>query len=290
MKMARYISLEVVAVNCWVRNILINFLPDLWIINNSIRPAIARLCGMKCGKRVVLQKGIFYGNPKNVYLGDKSVICRGSFLDGFDKIVIGKNVAIAFGATMITSTHEMGTRDQRTGKLFGSPVVIGDGVWVGAQVTIAPGVEIGAGSIISAGAAVMYSAPPNSLIAGVPAKVVSQLEHEPEAVPSQEPVAEQAVPVVQAAITETAAKAPAEARDGEMTKLQFYSELEFLLELKPGSLKGTESLGDLPWNSMTILAFIATADSALHEMVSPSTLAGCQTVSDLVDLFPNKIL
>jgi acetyltransferase-like isoleucine patch superfamily enzyme len=104
MKFDRYVKLEMTAFSCWIRNLIINCLPDLWIINNGIRPMLAQMCGMKCGSKVVLQKGIFYGNPSNVKLDDKSVVCRGSFLDGYDKIVIGKKVAIAFGATLITST------------------------------------------------------------------------------------------------------------------------------------------------------------------------------------------
>jgi hypothetical protein len=150
-------------------------------------------------------------------------------------------------------------------------------------------VEIGSGSIISAGAAVMYSVPPNSLVAGVPAKVAAQLESEPEVGRVQEMAAEPASTPVQGGIADVAAKTAMEARNGTMTKAQFYSELEFLLELRPSSLKGTESLDDLPWNSMTILAFIAMADSELHEVASPSTLATCRTISDLVNLFPNKI-
>jgi maltose O-acetyltransferase len=290
MKLNQYYELERGTASRWIQNFLINLLPDLWIINRCVRPFIARLCGMKCGFGVILQKGIFYGNPKNVQIGIKSVVCRRSFLDGFDKIIIGNNVAIAFGATIITSTHEMGPPQKRTGKLYGSPVVIGDGVWVGARVTIAPGVEIGAGSIISAGAALMYSVPANSLVSGVPAKIIAQLGIESGAEGIKDLTAEPEVPSIQESMVSAPATASIGGKDGVMTKSQFYSELEFLLELRPGSVKGTESLGDLPWNSMTILAFIAMADSELHEVASPTTLADCKTVSDLMNLFPGRII
>jgi acyl carrier protein len=75
-----------------------------------------------------------------------------------------------------------------------------------------------------------------------------------------------------------------------MTKAEFYSEFELLLEQEPGSIYGTESLADLSgWDSMAVLSFIAFADSKLGETVQPSALVACRTVQDLVNLFPGKI-
>jgi acetyltransferase-like isoleucine patch superfamily enzyme len=175
MKVSQYFEFERVSVNRILRNFLINFLPDLFIINHIVRPALARLCGMNCAPGVKLEKGIFYGNPKNVSIGRKCGISRGAFLDGYEKIIIGNNVGVAFQVTFITSTHELGSEEQRLGKGRGKPIVIGDGVWIGARAIIGPGVEIGAGSMIAAGAAVMSSVPPNSLVAGVPGRVITRL-------------------------------------------------------------------------------------------------------------------
>jgi maltose O-acetyltransferase len=158
-----------------IRNVAINGWPDLFLVNRFLRPAAARLCGMMCGPKVTLQKRIFYGNPTNVCIGDYSCIGRGVFLDGFSRITIGKRVFIAFQTTLITSAFEGGSEQGRTGEVVGKPIVIGDGVWVGAGALIGPGVTIGEGSIIAAGAALMCSVPPNSLVAGVPGRVVARL-------------------------------------------------------------------------------------------------------------------
>ena len=130
---------------------------------------------MKCASGVTLQKGIFYGNTKNVSVGHKCCICRGAFLDAFDKIIIGNNVAISFQVTLITSSHGIGAEKNRVGELFGKPIIIGDGTWVGARSIIGPGTEVGAGSMLSAGCALMHSVPANSLVAGVPGKVITRL-------------------------------------------------------------------------------------------------------------------
>ena len=75
-----------------------------------------------------------------------------------------------------------------------------------------------------------------------------------------------------------------------MTKAEFYSEFELLLEQEPGTIQGTESLTDLSgWDSMALLSFIAFADTTLGETVSPSSLAACRNIQDLVNMFPGKI-
>ena len=51
-------------------------------------------------------------------------------------------------------------------------IKIGANCWIGSKVTILDNVEIGAGSIIAAGAVVNKSFPANSIIGGVPAKLL----------------------------------------------------------------------------------------------------------------------
>jgi acyl carrier protein len=75
-----------------------------------------------------------------------------------------------------------------------------------------------------------------------------------------------------------------------MKKSEFYSELESMLEMEPGTIKGDEALANLPgWDSVAILSFIVLADEKLKESVSAAALARSQTVADLIALFPNKI-
>ena len=56
------------------------------------------------------------------------------------------------------------------------PVKIGDRVWIGIAATILPGVTIGENSIVAAGAVVTKDVPPNTIVAGNPAKVVKKLD------------------------------------------------------------------------------------------------------------------
>lgn len=75
-----------------------------------------------------------------------------------------------------------------------------------------------------------------------------------------------------------------------MTKVQFYKQLEAILELQPHSIKGTEIINDLEgWDSLAKLSFIAMGDSELGMLVSAKALLACKTVEDLVQLFDGKI-
>ena len=60
------------------------------------------------------------------------------------------------------------------------PVTIGNDVWIGGNVTILPGVNIGNNVVIAARAVVTKDVPDNSLIGGVPAKIIRQLENDIE--------------------------------------------------------------------------------------------------------------
>ena len=55
-------------------------------------------------------------------------------------------------------------------------ITVEDHAWLGARATILPGVTIGRGAVIAAGSVVTESAPPFSVVAGTPARVVRRLE------------------------------------------------------------------------------------------------------------------
>ncbi|GAB04398.1 putative acetyltransferase [Gordonia amarae NBRC 15530] len=55
-------------------------------------------------------------------------------------------------------------------------MVIGPRVWVGANSTIVPGVRIGEGAIVAAGSVVTKDVAPNTIVGGVPAKPIREID------------------------------------------------------------------------------------------------------------------
>ena len=159
-----------------LRDLILNCLFNDWCSNYYLRPFFLRCFGMKCGSRVKVSKCKFIGSLRDIEIGDNSMVNREVFFNVGGRITIGKNVNVGFQAAFVTGHHDIGSTCCRCGTLVRKDIVIEDGAWIAARAFIGPGVTIGAGSIVAAGAVVMRSMPPNSLIAGNPARVIRKLE------------------------------------------------------------------------------------------------------------------
>ncbi len=74
-----------------------------------------------------------------------------------------------------------------------------------------------------------------------------------------------------------------------MNKREFLSLLEEVIEADPGTIKGTETLEDLGWDSLSVLGFIAAIDERFGFDISPKELNKCKTVDDLMALLGDRV-
>ncbi|MGA3406438.1 MAG: DapH/DapD/GlmU-related protein [Candidatus Bathyarchaeia archaeon] len=158
-----------------VINTVISLLPDDFISGTHLRPSILRyFLGMNIGKDTSIWGGSrFQGN--NVEIGARCFVNRNCYFEGTARVVIGDDVEIGHGVTIITTIHEIGDTNRRSGEASAKAVIIESGCWVGANVTILPGVTIGKGVVVGAGSVVTRNTPDNVLIVGVPAKILREL-------------------------------------------------------------------------------------------------------------------
>ncbi|MBA8816674.1 acetyltransferase-like isoleucine patch superfamily enzyme [Microbacterium halimionae] len=108
-----------------------------------------------------------------VTIGDRVFINRDVYIR--PHTAIGDDVNIGPFARFITDTHEIGPAKKRAGKVRHDPIVVGAGTWIGAGVTVLAGVTIGTGCIVAAGAVVVNDVASNSLVGGIPAKLIREL-------------------------------------------------------------------------------------------------------------------
>jgi acetyltransferase-like isoleucine patch superfamily enzyme len=88
-----------------------------------------------------------------------------------DKIEIGNNCNISWDVNIIDSNqHDIYYNEVLQIKT--KPIKISNNVWIGSRATILKGITIGEGAIIATGAVVTKDVPANSLVAGVPARVI----------------------------------------------------------------------------------------------------------------------
>jgi acyl carrier protein len=75
-----------------------------------------------------------------------------------------------------------------------------------------------------------------------------------------------------------------------MARNQFLLLLDELLELEPGTVKGSETLDSLEgWNSLGVISLMALVDEHFGVSLQPRQIAGCSTISDLVGLLGDRI-
>ena len=99
-------------------------------------------------------------------------------VNGNGFVTIGDRCDIAPEVTFQTGGHEIGSAQRRAGKGITATQRIGNGVWIGGRSTVVGNVTIGDSSVVAGCACVVKDVEPNTLVGGVPARLIRRLEDE----------------------------------------------------------------------------------------------------------------
>jgi acetyltransferase-like isoleucine patch superfamily enzyme len=173
-------------------------------IENNVRIRYADQ--IKLGPGVYIDEGVYlHACPNGIEIGAGSIVMHGAILHVYNfrdmkqsGIKIGRDSLIgeysvirgqggvSIGDRVYTSPF---TQIIAVNHVFDDPnhpfveqgitaegIIIDDDVWIGASAVITDGVSIGKGAVIAAGAIVTKDVPPHTVVGGVPAKIIKQID------------------------------------------------------------------------------------------------------------------
>jgi UDP-2-acetamido-3-amino-2,3-dideoxy-glucuronate N-acetyltransferase len=123
----------------------------------------------KIGAFVEIQKGAFIG--KNCKISSHSFICEGVHIE--DNVFVGHGVMFTNDLFPKATNQDGSQQTEADWKVV--ETIVKKGASIGSNATILCGITIGENALVGAGSVVTKDVPPNTVVAGVPAKIIKSL-------------------------------------------------------------------------------------------------------------------
>ncbi len=149
-------------------------------LNNSyhtmdeIREIFAKLTGGEKDDTFRMFPPFYTDCGKNIKVGKNVFINSGCCFQDQGGIEIGDGSFVGHQTVIATLNHDIDPN--KRGDMFPRAVKIGRRVWIGSHATILPGVTVGDNAVVAAGAVVTKDVAPNTIVAGVPARVIKKFD------------------------------------------------------------------------------------------------------------------
>lgn len=140
---------------------------------DEIRKYMSLLTGEKIDESFNMFPPFYTDFGVNVHIGKNVFFNAGCKFQDQGGIYIDDGALIGHNVVLATVNHEL--MPENRGTNIPAPIHIGKNVWIGANATILPGVSIGDGAVIAAGAVVTKDVDKNTVVGGVPAKVIRKI-------------------------------------------------------------------------------------------------------------------
>jgi maltose O-acetyltransferase len=146
---------------------------------NRLRTELFRSAGLKIGHGSLLMGDLILSGDgdwrEQFSIGEGSYITGPLRVNLGAPVRIGSRIDIGHDCLLVTVNHAIGGPDKRSGVSRTEPIIIEDGAWLASRVTVLPGITIGRGAVVAAGAVVTSDVAPDTLVGGVPARVIRKL-------------------------------------------------------------------------------------------------------------------
>lgn len=151
-------------------------------INNTyrtpeeLRTLFSELTGKNIAESFSVFPPFYTDCGKNITLGEGVFINAGCHFQDQGGITIGENSLIGHNVVLASLNHGLAPHDR--GTLYPAPIMIGKNVWIGSNATVLAGVTIGDNAVIAAGAVVTKDVAKNTIVGGVPAKFLKNIDQD----------------------------------------------------------------------------------------------------------------
>lgn len=139
----------------------------------EIRQVMSTVTGQKIADSVEIRLPVYSDFGRHLRMGKNIFINGGVTFTDLGGIELEDKVLIGPGATLVSVNHPLDPTLRRGVEL--EKIVIKKNAWLGANTTILPGVTVGENAVVAAGAVVTKDVPANTVVAGVPAKVIKRI-------------------------------------------------------------------------------------------------------------------
>lgn len=140
----------------------------------EVRQLVSEITGQKISQTTEIRLPFYTDYGHNIKLGKRVFINSNVMMVDLGGITIEDDVLIGPGAYLLSVNHKLNPKQRRELEL--KPVVIKKNAWIGAKATICPGVIVGENAVVAAGAVVTKDVPKNTVVAGMPAKVIKKID------------------------------------------------------------------------------------------------------------------
>jgi len=144
--------------------------------NEEIHVLFSEIIGREVDSSLGLFPPFYTDCGRNITVGKRVFINEGCCFQDQGGIEIGDDCLIGQQVVIATLNHDLNPEKRKD--MLPKPVKIGNNVWIGAHATILPGVTVGDNAVIAAGAVVNKDVQANTVVAGVPAKIIKNISEE----------------------------------------------------------------------------------------------------------------